>query len=288
MRPTGPEIKEACVALVGVTEAGGGHFMAEPLPAAGAAEEPHDGRTNGSVAVSATYAVHPDGSLAVNWTLDAGDAMPAAIPWGFKSLPRAGVHVALPGDLAAAAWYGRGPHECYADRLSSAKLGVHEAAVEDLHVPYIYPGRWKEGGERERGRPGGRPLLLNPIHPSYPLHSGECGGRSGVRWLALTGGASGGVLAAATAAPVQATVSRFPLASLAAASHDHELTPDGATHVTLDAAHMGVGGDDSWSPSVWERYAVPPAAYTLGLVLAPVAPGEDAGAAAAKRWLAGR
>jgi hypothetical protein len=81
---------------------------------------------------------------------------------------------------------------------------------------------------------------------------------------------------------------RAALASLAAASHDHELTPDGATHVTLDAAHMGVGGDDSWSPSVWERYAVPPAAYTLGLVLAPVAPGEDAGAAAAKRWLAGR
>ena len=34
-----------------------------------------------------------------------------------------------------------------------------------------------------------------------------------------------------------------------AAKHDCELRPDAFTHLHLDAAHMGVGGDDSWSPS---------------------------------------
>ena len=45
---------------------------------------------------------------------------------------------------------------------------------------------------------------------------------------------------------------RYSLAAFSRASHDYELTTDGALHVHLDAAHMGVGGDDSWSPSVWE------------------------------------
>ena len=33
------------------------------------------------------------------------------------------------------------------------------------------------------------------------------------------------------------------------AKHDYELTADKYTHLHLDHAHMGVGGDDSWSPS---------------------------------------
>lgn len=45
---------------------------------------------------------------------------------------------------------------------------------------------------------------------------------------------------------------RFSLESLAAAKHDFELQQDGRVHVHLDHRHMGVGGDDSWSPSVHE------------------------------------
>ena len=40
-------------------------------------------------------------------------------------------------------------------------------------------------------------------------------------------------------------------------------------HVHLDVAHMGVGGDDSWSPSVHLPYLVPPQLYTFTLGLAP-------------------
>ena len=151
MRPTGPEVTEACVSLVGVTETGGAHFMAEERPAVGADAASTDGRTNGTIVVAATYTVHPDGALTTEWTLDASDAMPAAIPWGFKSLPRAGVHVPLAGGHDRAAWYGRGPHECYVDRLDSAHVDTHAATLDELHVPYIYPGK-RRGRERVKSR----------------------------------------------------------------------------------------------------------------------------------------
>ena len=35
-----------------------------------------------------------------------------------------------------------------------------------------------------------------------------------------------------------------------AAKHDYELSADPFTHLHLDHRHMGVGGDDSWSPSL--------------------------------------
>ena len=40
--------------------------------------------------------------------------------------------------------------------------------------------------------------------------------------------------------------------NLSLARHDYELEPDSMNHVYLDHKHMGLGGDDSWSPSVHE------------------------------------
>jgi hypothetical protein len=88
--------------------------------------------------------------------------------------------------------------------------------------------------------------------PAFPS-AGESGGRADVRWLALgdDGGAAGGLLAAAAGAgeSLQAAVSPFSVAAFEAARHDHELEPSGFTWVHLDHAHMGLGGDDSWSPT---------------------------------------
>jgi beta-galactosidase len=91
---------------------------------------------------------------------------------------------------------------------------------------------------------------------------------------------------------------RFSAAQLHTAGHDYELTtaapplppsssssiaaPKGfeasevplspaaeLTHLTLDHVHMGVGGDDSWSPSVHAEYLVPPAVYSFSVSLMP-------------------
>ena len=47
------------------------------------------------------------------------------------------------------------------------------------------------------------------------------------------------------------------MSNLSLARHDYELEPDSMNHVYLDHKHMGVGGDDSWSPSVHEVYPIP-------------------------------
>ena len=58
-----------------------------------------------------------------------------------RSLPRVGVHLALPQAMSRVEWYGKGPHECYPDRKTGAWLRRHAAAdASELHVPYIFPG----------------------------------------------------------------------------------------------------------------------------------------------------
>ena len=49
-----------------------------------------------------------------------------------------------------------------------------------------------------------------------------------------------------------AAANRYSTEALVAAKHDFELQQDNCVHVHLDHRHMGVGGDDSWTPSVHE------------------------------------
>jgi beta-galactosidase len=68
--------------------------------------------------------------------------------------------------------------------------------------------------------------------------------------------------------PMQMNVSRFSWQQLAAANHQHELVPNKEYfHMHMDVAHMGVGGDDSWSPTVHEQYLVRPRMYKMALLL---------------------
>ncbi|MFA9209189.1 MAG: beta-galactosidase small subunit, partial [Yersinia sp. (in: enterobacteria)] len=45
-------------------------------------------------------------------------------------------------------------------------------------------------------------------------------------------------------------ISRYSPQQLMTTSHQHLLKPDQGTWLNIDGFHMGVGGDDSWSPSV--------------------------------------
>lgn len=126
----------------------------------------------------------------------------------------------------------------------------------------------------------------------------ENGGRADTQWVALrdargrglafvcTANSAGlphppcdaaGATAAAFAAGPPAlrliSASRHSVAELEAAKHQHELPargPRDPVHVHLDATHMGVGGDDSWSPSVHDAYLVRPAVYKFGIALLPL------------------
>jgi beta-galactosidase len=214
--------------------------------------------------VRAIYTVRAGGTVHVAWHLDTRAALPARLAPGLHaSLPRVGLSAALRlhTPLQRLAWYGAGPHECYADRKHGAAARRHASSVHGLHVPYVFPQ--------------------------------ESGGRADVRWAALGAaapaaqgeGAGGSQLLPALALcvaggspPMQLNVSRFSMREYQRAAHDHELAADGLVHLHLDHLHMGVGGDDSWSPSVHQQYLVPPGQHSFEVLLAPGAGPERAAA----------
>ena len=63
------------------------------------------------------------------------------------------------------------------------------------------------------------------------------------------------------------SVSRHSQANLAAAKHTNELVAEQKLYVCLDGFHMGVGGDDSWSPSVHKEFLLDKAHYHYQLSL---------------------
>ena len=113
---------------------------------------------------------------------------------------------------------------CYQDRKASALFGRYSSTVDALHTPYIVPG--------------------------------ENGGRADVKWVCLKDDVGRCVRFHAETPTFfsQFSASNFDLDSLHRAKHTNELQESGYTNVHLDVFHMGVGGDDSWSPSVHEEF----------------------------------
>ena len=64
-------------------------------------------------------------------------------------------------------------------------------------------------------------------------------------------------------------VSQYSMKQLMGAQHEHELIPEDGLFIYIDGVHMGVGGDDSWSPSVKPRYQLTSPNYRWGFSLGP-------------------
>lgn len=155
-------------------------------------------------------------------------------------LPRVGVEFHVNNKLDRVKWYGKGPFECYPDRKEAAHVGVYEASVADMHVPYIVPG--------------------------------ECSGRADVRWVSFQNNDGFGLFGSTYdgSSPMQMNASYYSTAELDRATHHEDLVKGNDIEVHLDHKHMGVGGDDSWSPCVHNEYLVPPVPYSFSLRLCPL------------------
>lgn len=81
------------------------------------------------------YEIFPDGAMKLSLTVRSKH----------KNLMRIGVKLVLPEAFDKIIWYGRGPHECYPDRKSSARITTYEADVDELEHRYIRP---QENGTR--------------------------------------------------------------------------------------------------------------------------------------------
>ncbi len=141
-------------------------------------------------------------------------------------LPRVGLQFAMIEPTGEVEWLGRGPHENYPDRLLSAHIGKHKASIDEMHTNYVFPS--------ENGlRCDTRNLQLASLSVDGLFHFG---------------------------------VSPYSQKMLDHAKHTNELIADGALHVSIDGYHMGIGGDDSWSPSVHEEYLLTDNEYNYSLI----------------------
>ena len=123
---------------------------------------------------------------------------------------RIGLSCQLAQTPQTVSWQGLGPHENYPDRKLAARQGRWELPLAELHTPYIFP---TDNGLRcdTRQLNVGQHQLEGDFHFS---------------------------------------VSRYSQTQLRETSHHHLLREEPGCWLNLDAFHMGVGGDDSWSPSV--------------------------------------
>jgi beta-galactosidase len=130
---------------------------------------------------------------------------------------RIGLSCQLAETATHASWLGLGPHENYPDRKLSARHGRWALPLNELHTPYIFP--------TENGlRCDTRELRYADNCWQGEFHFG---------------------------------LSRYSQQQLQETSHQHLLREEPGCWLNLDAFHMGVGGDDSWSPSVSPEFLLP-------------------------------
>ena len=130
---------------------------------------------------------------------------------------RIGLSVQLRQAPESVSWLGLGPHENYPDRKLAAQQGRWTLPLCDLHTPYIFPT--------------------------------ENGLRCDTRELLFGGHQLKGAF--------DFSLSRYSQQQLRDVSHHHLLKEEPGCWLNIDAFHMGVGGDDSWSPSVSPEYLLP-------------------------------
>ena len=166
------------------------------------------------------------------------------IPGGSKELPempRFGNRFKLPGNLAQVTWYGRGPHENYWDRKSSAFVGLYEKSVDELYYPYISPQ--------------------------------ENGNRCDTRWIALFNAEGIGLMV--TGMPhFSWSALPYTMEDLSQESrgtlHTYELQKQNFISLNIDFMQMGVGGDNSWGAKPHKQYSIPAKKYSYEYRISPV------------------
>lgn len=144
---------------------------------------------------------------------------------GLPIIPRLGLQGALPAALDHVEWYGRGPHENYRDRQTSAALGIYRASVAD----------WVHGYTRPQ----------------------ENGNRGDVRWVRFTDAAGQGLCCTSLDGPLAVSLWPYSQRDLERARHDAELPRRQRLTLHLDYGQMGVGGDNSWGLPVHAEYTYP-------------------------------
>lgn len=152
-------------------------------------------------------------------------------------LPRFGLELAMPQTMDHFAWYGRGPHDSYADRKESALVGVYHSTVKDQYVPHVFPQ--------------------------------EHGNKADTRWALVHARQGAGLLAMTCDRLLNVAASAYDVHDIEAAQHTYELKPSGKTFFHVDYAHNGLGSG-SCGPAELPEYRLNAASMTFRACFVPM------------------
>lgn len=168
---------------------------------------------------------------------------------GREDLPemmRRGMRLRLPAGFERVEWYGRGPHENYWDRHTSAFIGHYTSTVTEEYVPYVSPQ--------------------------------ENGYKTDVRWVAFRNESGVGLLASGhpTLCFSALPYTKEDLSQeVRGTKHPTDLVQREFAEVHLDDRQTGVGGDNSWGARPLDKYMLFPEEYRYRIRLTPVTAQDD-------------
>jgi beta-galactosidase len=130
---------------------------------------------------------------------------------------RVGLAYSMPTSVKTVEWYGRGPHESYVDRKTSAPIGLWRGTIAEQNHDYMRPQ--------------------------------DTGNKVDVRWMEVSGEGRG--LRVWGQTPLMMNVLAFPYADLYRRPEgtwkSTDIVPHGEVSLLVDGAQWGVGGDTAWN-----------------------------------------
>ncbi len=197
---------------------------------------------------SVAYTVYGSGDILVRESFSKQPGLP--------EIPRMGMQMQLPVEFSNLRWYGRGPHENYIDRHTSAFVGLYVSSVADQYVPYIRPQ--------------------------------ENGYKTDTRWLTLTNDSGEGLLVIGDPVICFAALnfihddfespgklSAYRKDAKSANTHTTDVKPRSLVNLNVDLGQMGVGGDDSWGAPIHRQYRLLEDSYHYTYRLRPIVKDDD-------------
>ncbi len=170
---------------------------------------------------------------------------------------RIGMNLIMPRQFDQMAWLGRGPHESYVDRKTSAFVGLYKGSVADQFWAYVRP---QENGNKSDVRWmtitdqsgnglffGGMPLIEVSAHHNLLEDFESIERNYGVR---------------------AEKVSMY-------SRHINDVKPRDLTSVNIDFKQMGVGGDNSWGAWTHDQYRLTGKEYSYSFRIRALAAGDD-------------
>jgi beta-galactosidase len=161
---------------------------------------------------------------------------------------RMGLSFEMPDRISQMEYYGRGPHESYADRKTSARVGIWKGPIAAQHHDYMRPQ--------------------------------ETGNKTDVRWMRLVDASGSGlVVRGETPLSMNALGFRYDELSRRAPGtrHSSDIVVDGPVSLLVDAAQVGVGGDTSWDAlaRAHAKYRIKVQPHTFRFTIEPIAKGAS-------------